>query len=484
MPRGGGASGPEVLDVDVTVSPGLLRPVRLVPPHSKSDAQRALVLAHVLGEPALSAFLGEGNGTGVSDAAAQRRPTGGGQGGGEAGAAPPQAPDCARGRIAAEHGGADERGAPPPPTDVTVMAAGLAALERAARTGEEVEIDCRDGGAPFRLLLGQAAVTPGARVRFTGTPRLGERPHGPLLESLRATLSGAGLQLVSGAPWPLSVTGASGCAAEPCFRVDAAQSSQFPSSLLLAAASLHLREHRPWAVELVGPPASGGYLALTVAWLRRSGFELSEGAGRFAVHSHSAPRTWPTVPGDWSSLGYLLLLAWASGGRAAGVDVLAAHPDRAVLRVLADLGLRVDVSSDGEASVSGTPCAGLRADGDECPDLLPTLAALACVLPAPSVLTRVSILRAKESDRLSAICDLVHAAGGRTHLEGERLHIQPPEAVRPFTFDARGDHRLALSASVLAVLGRVPVQLRRAHGVDKSFPGFFTQLQALGCDVR
>lgn len=454
--------------MELTVTPGLLRPLSLVPPRSKSDAQRALVLAHVLGEPALAAFLAE-----VADA---------------------DGPELERGRQAADANPtshpADVSARTPGqartvhPTDVSVMAAGLAALGRAARTGEEVEIDCRDGGAPFRLLLGQAAVTPGVRVRFTGTPRLGERPHGPLLDALRGTLSGAGLQLVPGAPWPLAITGAPGRAAEPCFRVDAAQSSQFPSSLLLAAAALFVREHRCWSVELGGPPASGGYLALTVEWLRRCGFELAEEAGRVTVRGHAAPRTWPTVPGDWSSLGYLLLLAWASGGRAGSVDVLAAHPDRAVLRVLAEVGLRVEVSAEGEASVTGMPRAGLRADGDECPDLLPTLAALACVLPAPSVLTRVSVLRAKESDRLSAIRDLVHAAGGRTQLEGEQLQVHPPGTVRPFTFDARGDHRLVLSASVLAVLGRVPVRLLHAHGVDKSFPGFFVQLQALGCDVR
>jgi 3-phosphoshikimate 1-carboxyvinyltransferase len=477
--------------VDVTVTPGPLRPVRLVPPRSKSDAQRSLVLAHVLGEPGLAAFLGSGpTAAGTAGGADARFPAG------EPRRGPPRpgrGTAGADGATGAGAGGleallsAQRTGGGAPrahPTDVHVVAAGLAALAHAARTGEVVDIDCRDGGAPFRLLLGQAAVIPSVRVRFTGTPRLGERPHGPLLESLRTALSGAGLQLVPGAPWPLSVTGASGLAPGPCFRVDAAQSSQFPSSLLLAAASLHLRERRPWSVELVGPPASGGYLALTVDWLRRCGFELSEGAGRFTVLGHSAPRRWPTVPGDWSSLGYLLLLAWASGGRAADVDVLAAHPDRAVLRILSDVGLSVDVSSEGEAAVSGTPRSGLSADGDECPDLLPTLAALACVLPAPSVLTRVSILRAKESDRLSAVCDLVEAAGGRTHLEGERLEIHPPRAVRPFTFDARGDHRLALSASVLAVLGRVPVRLLHAHGVDKSFPGFFEQLEALGCDVR
>ena len=425
--------GQAAVSGDVTLVPGRPIPGRLVPPLSKSDAQRALVLSHLLGEPSLRRFLGEGG---------------------------------------------------PLPTDVQVMAAGLDALGHAAASGEQVEVDCRDGGAPFRLLLGQAAVTPGVHVRFTGTARLGERPHGALLQALQAALGPAGLQLVDGRPWPLEVQGARGTAPSPSFQVDASGSSQFPSSLLLAAAALAKREGRPWSVSPVGTLASAGYLDLTATWLRRCGFTVSGDGRSWTVQSHARPAAWPAVPGDWSSLGYLLLLAWATGGRAARVDLEAAHPDRAVVRVLRDLGLCVEVDARGEATVQGRATSGLDADGEECPDLLPTLGALACVLPGPSVLRHVSILRAKESDRLEALEDLVRAAGGEALLDGDTLRVLPPARVRPFTFDARGDHRMAMSAATLAVLGCVEVQLRAAHGVDKSFPGFFTQLQALGCVLR
>lgn len=413
--------------------PGRLLPVRLVPPPSKSDAQRALVLSHLLGEPRLRAFLGEGEVL---------------------------------------------------PTDVAVMAAGLEALSRAETTGEPVEVDCRDGGAPFRLLVGQAAVTPGARVRFTGTARLGERPRSALLQSLRDALGPAGLELEEGTPWPVTVRGAPGSVPARLFRVDAAQSSQFASSLLLAAAARVRREGRPWRVQLLGASASAGYLGLTAHWLGRCGFLLAEEGGTWTVEGHATPGAWPEVPGDWSSLGYLLPLAWASGGRAARVDLLAPHPDRAVVRHLRSVGLRVEVDGAGEASVQGRPTGGVDADGAECPDLLPTLGALACVLPAPSTLRHVSILRAKESDRLEALCGLLRAAGATVHLEGDGLRIVPPGRVRPFSLDARGDHRVAMSAATLAVLGNVEAELRAAHGVDKSFPGFFAQLGALGCELR
>lgn len=413
--------------------PGRLTPARLVPPLSKSDAQRALVLSHLLGEPPLRAFLGDGE---------------------------------------------------PLPTDVQATAAGLSALARAEATGEPVEVDCRDGGAPFRLLLGQAAVTPGVRVRFTGTPRLGERPRAALVQALREALGPAGLHIDEGTPWPVEVRGPNQEVPARLFRVDASQSSQFASSLLLAAAARVRRERSPWRVALMGASASAGYLELTAHWLRRCGFLLSESGGTWTVAGHSPPDAWPSVPGDWSSLGYLLLLAWASGGRACRVDLEALHPDRVGVRHLRSVGLQVVVDGQGEAVVQGRPTGGLDADGHECPDLLPTLGVLACVLPAPSVLRHVSILRTKESDRLEALCELLRAAGATVDLDGDVLNVLPPASVRPFAFDARGDHRMAMSAAVLAVLGRVDAKLRAAHGVDKSFPGFFAQLSALGYELR
>ena len=406
-----------------------LGPARLLPPVSKSDAQRALVLARILGRPDQLALIA----------------------------------------------GEDEL-----PSDVRALNAGLQALGDVTRG--LLNIDCADGGAPFRLLLGQAAVTPGAHVHFRGTQRLGERPHGALVESLRAALGKSGLHIKEGAPWPMEVRApASTAGAEPVFRVAAAESSQYPSSLLLAAAALYTREKRAWTVELDGPVASEGYLGLTLAWLKRSGFTVERKGHALSVTGWSEPAVAPRVPGDWSSLGYLLLVAWRCGGTALRADLTADHPDRAIARILGEVGLTVEEVAPGEVAVRGTPVRGFTASGEECPDLLPTLAALACVLPAESRLEKVDILRGKESDRLSGILELAHAAGAEARREGDSLILRPPSrAVGPFALNSHGDHRLAMSAATLAVLSGAPLELTGPECVSKSFPGFWRQLQAAG----
>ncbi|WP_199242999.1 3-phosphoshikimate 1-carboxyvinyltransferase [Vitiosangium sp. GDMCC 1.1324] len=412
----------------IHVDPSQLGSAVLTPPISKSDAQRALVLAHLTGAWPLPVL--------------QEEP---------------------------EHF---------LPADVRVLRRGIEALR--LPPGPVRDVDCADGGAPFRILVTQAAVTPGAHVRLTGTPRLGERPHGPLFESLREALGPTGLVLTEGHPWPVGIR-APTTTGEPVFRVPGAQSSQYASSLLLGCAALYLRERRPWRVEIIGPLTSAGYLELTVSWLRRFGFTVQEHDGRFEVSGYRAPERTPAMPGDWSSLGYLLLISWRTGGSVERADLSSAHPDQALVQLVERAGLKAVPGPQDTLRLAGTARDGLVASGKECPDLLPTLAALACVLPSPSTLTDVGILRLKESDRLEGIRTLVDAFGGKTVLEGETLTIHPPTSHPPrFSMDSKGDHRQAMVAATLSVVSGVPLTLTGPECVEKSFPGFWRQLERTG----
>jgi len=414
------------------------RAARLVPPPSKSDALRLLAVAHILDRPDWLTAIGP-------------RPWA---------------------------------------SDVETFASGLAAL-RSAEHGEAILIDCHDGGAPLRFLLSLAAITPG-RFRFVGSARLGARPHAPLVTALSRALGPGGLSIRSGDPWPIEVH-ASGATGEPLFRVSGAESSQYPSSLVVAAAALFHREHRPWLVGIDGPVVSEGYLELTLRALRQAGFRverLRSSVEILAWDAHAAQA--PGVPADWSAIAFLLPIAWKTGGSVAGLpdadlgDVLEdVHPDRAIIDHLHHAGLEVSRES-GDARVRGELHRGLRASAARAPDLIPVLAALACLLPDTSVFTEISRLRSKESDRLEAIQDLVAASGATSHLEGDSLHIEPAlhaGGATPLRFDARDDHRMIMAAATLAVLLGTTLELRRATGVEKSFPGFFGQLALAGIEL-
>ncbi len=384
----------------------------LVPPLSKSDAQRALVLADVLGVP-FAALL------------------------------------------------------PPTealPRDVEVLRDGLLALR-----GATAFIDCRDGGAPFRFLLTQAAVLPGRRVEFTGTPRLGERPHLPLLEALRAALGPRGLALTEGTPWPVRVAAPLTLRGPFAFTVGGAQSSQYASSLLLGAARLSRSTGEPVTLTLDGGLTSEGYFALTKSWLQRTGFSLVTHDATLTVGAPREAVAFPPIPGDWSSLGYLLALSWVCGLRVARLQFDTGHPDEHLATLLREVGLRVTDRLEGEAT------RGFEVDSEVCPDAIPTLAVLATKLPGPSVFRKTGVLRVKESDRLEGTRALLAAAQVPTSLEGDALTVHPHAVLSDFRFDAHDDHRMAMSAAVLARLHGRKVTLRGMDSVGKSFPSFWVE---------
>ena len=334
--------------------------MKLVPPLSKSDAQRALVLADILGVP-FSDVLPAGEAL---------------------------------------------------PRDVEVLRDGLLALRNPT-----ARIDCRDGGAPFRFLLTQAAVQPGRRVEFIGTTRLGERPHAPLMAALKSI---PGLRLTEGTPWPVTVESPAVISGPIEFSVTGVESSQFASSLLLGAARLAASGVEA-SVRVSGAMTSEGYFALTRSWLARTGFVISEKASTLSPTLSPAGEreAFPMIPGDWSSLGYLLALSWVTGLPVERLAFDTGHPDEAIATHLRSLGLRIT------DRLEGTATRGFEVDSEQCPDAIPTLAVIATKLPAPSTFRRVGILRHKESDRLEGLRELLQCAGLSCSVGWRLAHRQP-----------------------------------------------------------
>lgn len=361
------------------------------------------------------------------------------------------------------------------PRDVEVLRRGLDALR-----SPTPRLDCLDAGAPFRFLLTQAALSGHPRVEFTGTPRLAERPHEPLIDALER---GLGVR-ISPKPlaWPLVVEASSARFENP-FRVAGSESSQFASSVLLGAARLVHAGRPAVSIVLDGAPTSVGYLELTVHWLTRFGFEVEQRPGQLTVTRFVPPAVFPrSVPGDWSSLTYLLPLAWKFGCAVEGVDRAAHHPDRHFADHLERAGLTVHAGE--RTSVTGRLERGLTADASVCPDAIPALVAVALACPGPSVFTRCEVLRLKESDRLAALAELVHASGGSASIEAERLTVHPPERPTELVFDGRDDHRLVMAAVVAGALLERPVRVRGTSAVAKSFPGFWREVGKLGLSAQ
>ena len=406
------------------------KPCTLVPPLSKSDAQRAMVVASIWGLPSPVPQPGE-------------------------------------------EGHADLAG------DIHIMAKGLAAL---AGPGERLRIECKDGGVPLRFLLTQAALRPGSEVEFFGSARLAERPHEALLHALQQHLGPLGLHVSHHHPWPLVLRTPPALPKALHVEIEAQASSQFASSLLLGASRVAKASSQPSSVLLRGPLASPGYWDMTRKWLECSGFSVWEENRRIWVTVKAVPKQLPPIPGDWSSLGYLLLLSWASQNPVAGLSLGQGHPDEALWWHLQSLGLETGFQQ-GLAYVKGQPQGGLQVSALECPDAILGLVALACMLKEASRFEDIAVLRHKESDRVEAAKAMAEAFGASFTLGDNHFVVKPGRRVRAFELEAKEDHRTAMSAATLAAMSGVPLKLWGPQCVEKSFPSFWRQLEATGVEL-
>ena len=121
-------------------------------------------------------------------------------------------------------------------------------------------------------------------------------------------------------------------------------------------------------------------------------------------------------------------------------------------------------------------------DITDCPDLAPVLMALGAAKQGVT-LTGTARLRAKESDRGSAMAEELCKLGIKTELSEDTLTVFSGGLIPPKTaIVSHKDHRIVMAMTVLLML--TGGEIDGAEDVKKSFPDFFERLSALGAEVK
>jgi 3-phosphoshikimate 1-carboxyvinyltransferase len=360
--------------------------------------------------------------------------------------------------------------------DTDLMAGGLRAL--GARIDEDgadwlvtpqplrgpAEVDAGLAGTVLRFLPPVAALATG-QVRLDGDPRLRDRPNAGLLEALRDL----GVEVDDGgrgrAPFTVHGTGrVRGGAVE----VDASESSQIVSGLLLAAA----RFDQGIDLSLTGGVPSMPHVDMTVTTLQEHGVEVTATDRGWRVSPGPVAALDRVVEPDLSNAAPFLAAALVTGGRVTVRDwpEVTTQPGAQLDRLLADMGAQVVRTPDG-LQVTGTgSIRPLVADLGDVGELTPVLAALCALADGPSRLTGIGHLRGHETDRLQALDEVLTAVGARVEQLRDGLVIEPG-ARRPALLDSYADHRMVHAAAVLG-LAIEGVQAGDPGAVTKTLPDF------------
>lgn len=220
-------------------------------------------------------------------------------------------------------------------------------------------------------------------------------------------------------------------------------SSQFISGLLMA---LPLAD-RDSEIVIDGPLQSEAYVRLTEDTLRESGIEVSRCGGspgmlEWRIRGGQRYRFagGREVEGDWSQAAFFL----AMGVETKGLRDDSHQGDKAAVELLERIrrgGGTIDVA--------------------QTPDLYPVLAATAAAMGREVTFTGTERLRLKESDRIASTAALIES-------------VKNGKPVNAF-----GDHRIAMSAAVMACYSKIPVTVEGAECVAKSYPGFWDDFESL-----
>lgn len=370
-------------------------------------------------------------------------------------------------------------------SDVSIEGAGEAALSSPTQT-----LDCGNSGTTMRLLAGILAGQ-NFTATLTGDDSLRARPMQRIIEPL--AMMGAKVTSTNGRA-PLEITGHQNLRAIDYELLVA--SAQVKSCILLAGLSAQgkttvienevTRDHTERMLRLFGASIETGEAEREPAGAR---YASVTGPAQLRACDVS-------VPGDVSSAVYFMAAAALLPGSSLEIRDVGVNPTRT--QFISELSARFDVAVSNVRDENREPVGQINVRSPDTPssgdgpssliqgklipqliDELPLLAVVGSQLAGGIEIRDAKELRVKESDRIAATVAGLQAMGAQVEEFEDGLHVAGSTKLRGATIDSRGDHRIAMSFAVAALLADGETEIKDAECVAVSFPEFFQLLNSV-----
>ncbi|CAB4531632.1 MAG: 3-phosphoshikimate 1-carboxyvinyltransferase [Actinobacteria bacterium] len=335
-------------------------------------------------------------------------------------------------------------------------------------------VDVGNAGTVMRFLPPLAALATG-EVIFDGDPRSYERPLGPVIKALEEL--GVSIDHDNRYSLPLKLHG-TGKISGGEITIDASESSQFLSALLLVAPSFTngiTVKHKG------GSLPSMPHIEMTVEMLRQFGasVDVDAVAQTWSVKSGALHGLDLVIEPDLSNASPFLSIALVCGGRVAIADwpMKTTQPGDQLRTILSDMGAEFSFGDNGLTIIGTGKIHGIDVDLHDVGELTPSIAALCALADSPSHLRGIGHLRKHETDRLAALTREINALGGHVIEEETALHITPAP-LHAGVFHTYDDHRLATAGAVLGlVIEGIEVEnIATTRKTLPDFPGLWNSL--------
>ncbi len=334
-----------------------------------------------------------------------------------------------------------------------------------------------NSGTSMRLLAGIACLGNSAYI-LSGDKRMCQRPMGGLINALK--MAGAEALSLNGDDCPpVQINGNNAIGGE--IILDCSKTSQYLSSVLIAGALLN----KGLDIKLPSATVSSPYIGLTMDIMEKFKVKAEKiDDMHYYVSGNQQYKAGEfIVEPDLSNASYF----WAAGaitGKKIKIKNISRHSlqgDLRFLDILEHMGCRVEYDTDGISVIGrvnqGQNLKGVNVDMSDIPDVVPTLAVIACFAEGKTIISNIAHLREKECDRIDAVVSQLLKMGIKAEQGEDFLSVTggTPSGAFIETFD---DHRIAMAFSIAGI--KVPgIQIENEECVGKSFPSFWDVFDAL-----
>ena len=337
-----------------------------------------------------------------------------------------------------------------------------------------------------RLFLTIGSAMP-ERIVVDGKCNLRVRPFGPLTSALRR--SGVEFQFFDGAD-RLPCAAVSTRLPGGRYRLGTDVSSQFATALAISAPLAARAVH----IELTGPSYSLSYIRQTLSAMKHFGIPVraDDDLRNIEISNERGYRSRDVeITGDYTSASYILGAAFVTHGHitVSNLDPENLQGERAIIDILAKLGARirwlpgedkVDVDC---RSLPERVCA--EFDLSDCPNILPTVAALAATVPGEVRITGGKLTQNHKSPRITATATELRKAGVHVEVITDSAGFVDGLMIRGAAeypgdteFSDHGDHRIFMALTLFSLACRTSCAFAETPDTQDSFPEFLAHVSA------
>jgi len=332
-------------------------------------------------------------------------------------------------------------------------------------------LNCHENGTLLRFIVPIAAALK-ADSTIDGTERLRERPIADLIECLKTN------RLTTDGKFPLKLDG--GIHAGE-FKIKGSISSQFISGLLLALPLLNGDSK----IIIEGELASVDYVNITLDVLQQFKITIHKTDYGFDVpgnQKYISPRS-IVAEGDWSNAAFFLCAGAINGDiTVKGLNANSKQGDKEILNILKKCGTILQINGD-DITAKQSDLQAFEIDAKHIPDLVPIVSVLAANASGKTTIKNIERLKDKESDRLTAVLNMLTILGIKALSDVKDLIIHGGKLTGG-TVDGANDHRIVMSATIAALKATSEITISDSHAINKSYPDFFKEFTKLGGIMR